>query len=170
MRVELVEVAALPEAGEGLAVVHDHVGARRVLHPASGAPAVVALGLLWVTEHARPQRLGGLLLGEEPVGAHEAVAVAGSTVGEGDLVHHAVAVEGVVLADRRVDRVLGVAEVDAVEIAGKLTGDDGQVVGVPLGRLWSPRPGAIRMVVVVGQRGEELADHFYVHCATPWPN
>ena len=51
--IERVEVAALPEAREGLAVVDDDVGARRVLHAAAGAPAVVALGLLGCAEHAR---------------------------------------------------------------------------------------------------------------------
>ncbi len=72
--------------------------------------------------------------------------------------HHAVAVERVVELQRRVQRVLGVAQVHPVEVARDLALDDGEVVGVPLGGLRPPRPGAVRVVVVLGQRGQELAD------------
>ena len=36
--------------------------------------------------------------------------------------------------------------------------DHGQIVGVPLGGLRPPRPGPVGVVVVVGQRRQELAD------------
>ena len=85
--------------------------------------------------------------------------------------HHAVAVERVVGLDRGVQRVLGVAQVDAVEVGRDLALDDGQVVGVPLGGLRSPRPGAVRVVVVLGQRRQELADDFDVQWSLDllWP-
>jgi hypothetical protein len=64
---------------------------------------------------------------------------------------------------RGVQRVLGVAKVDAVEVAREFAFDDGEVVGVPLACLWPPRPGAVGVVVVLRQRGQKLADDFYVH-------
>ena len=131
-RVDAVEVAALVEAGQRGAAVHDHVGARRVLHQGPRAPAVVALGDLHGFGEARPQRAAGLVLGREPVGADEPVAVERFSVPEADDVHHAVAVEGVVTPDRLVQRVLGVAQIDAVEIGGNLALDL-EVVGVVLG-------------------------------------
>ena len=43
--------------------------------------------------------------------------------------------------------------------------DDFEVVGVVLRGLWPPGAGAIRMVVVLGQRGQPLADDLNVHQA-----
>ncbi len=155
-RVEGVEVTALPEAGEGLTVVHDDVGAGGVLHPTARTPAVLTLGVLGEFEHPGPERLGGVLLGQEAIGANEAVPVAGPAVVEGDLVQHPVAVEGVVHPDGGVDRVLGVAEVDAGEVGGQLA-FDGEVVGVPLPVVGPPGPGAVGMVIVSRQRRRHRA-------------
>ena len=107
---------------------------------------------------AGPQRPAGVVLREESVGADEPVAVERLSVAESDDVQHAVAVERVIRLQRRVQRVLGVAQVDAVEVARDLALDDRQVVGVPLGGLRPPRAGAVRVVVVLGQRRQELAD------------
>ena len=131
---------------------------RRVLHQRPCAPAVVALGDLDGLGDARPQRPARVLLGDEAVGADEPVAVERLSVAEADDVHHAVAVERVVDLQRRVQRVLGVAQVHAVEVGRDLALDDLEVVGVPLGGLRAPRPGAVGVVVVLGQRGQELAD------------
>ena len=162
-RVDAVQVAALVEAGQRDAAVDDDVGARRVLHPGASAPALVALGQLHRLGQARPQRLAGLVLGQEAVGADKAVAVEGFSVAESDDVQHAVAVERVVGLHRRVQRVLGVAQVDTVEIAGDFALDGDQVVGVPLAGLRPPRPGSVRVVVVFGQGRQEFADDFDVH-------
>jgi hypothetical protein len=60
-------------------------------------------------------------------------------------------------------RVLGIAQVDAVQIVRHLAFDRGQAVGIPFDRLRPPRAGPVGMVVVLGQRGQELADDFDVH-------
>ena len=87
---------------------------------------------------------------------------------EADDVHHAVAVERVVGLKRRVQRVFGVPQVDAVQVAGDFALDGGQVVGIPFGRLRCPWTGPVGMVVVFGQRREELADNLYVHVQSPF--
>ena len=71
---------------------------------------------------------------------------------------HAVAVERVVGLQRGVQRILGVAQIDTVDVAGNLAFDGHQIVRGPFGRLRPPRPGPVRMVVVLGQRRQELAD------------
>src|SRR3984957_14274614 len=81
-RVDAVQVAALVEAGQRDAAVDDDVGARRVLHPGASAPAFVALGQLYRLGQAGPQRLTGLVLGKEPLGANKAVAVEGFSLAE----------------------------------------------------------------------------------------
>ena len=49
--------------------------------------------------------------------------------------------------------------------------DNSQIVGIPLGGLGPPRPGAIGVVVLFGQGGQELADDLWVgvnaHCGLP---
>ena len=72
--------------------------------------------------------------------------------------HHAVAVEGVVELQRRMQRVLGVAQVHTVEVAWDLTLDDGQVVGVPLGGLRAPRAGPVGWSSSSGRVDRILAD------------
>ena len=125
---------------------------------------VVALGDLHRFGQARPQRAAGLVLLGESVGADEPVAVERFSVAEPDDVHHAVAVERVVELQRRVQRVLGVAQVHAVEVARDLALDRGEVVGVPLGGLRAPRTGPVGVVVVLGQGGQKLADDLWVCC------
>ena len=58
------------------------------------------------------------------VGAHEPVAVERLSVAEADDVDHAVAVERVVDLQCRMQRVLGVAQVHAVEVVGQFALDD----------------------------------------------
>ena len=122
-RVEQVQVAALPEAGHRDPGVHDHVGRRGVLHPAAGAPAVRAGRDVRVLGDPGPQRAAGFLLGQQPVGADEPVPVGHLPVPERDLVDHPVAVEGVIPDDGRMQRVLGVAQVHAVQIVGQVALD-----------------------------------------------
>jgi hypothetical protein len=162
-RVEPVQVAALVEARQRDPAADEHVGAGRVLHPAAGAPAVLAQRRVGSFGQPRPQRPAGLLLGEEPLGADEPVAVERVPVPEADDVHHPVAVERVVVADRRVHGVLGVAQVHPVEVGRHRAGDDGQVVGPPLGGLRAPRPGPVGMVVVRREGGQQPADDLDVH-------
>ncbi len=97
------------------------------------------------------------------LGANKTVAVEGFSVAEADHVQHAVAVERVIGLQRRVQRVLGVAQVDAVQVAGDLALHGGQVVGVPLGGLRPPRTGPVGVVVVFGQGRQELADDLNIH-------
>jgi len=119
-RVEPVQVAALVEAGHGDPGVHDDVGGGGVLHPAARAPAVLAQRGARVLRQPGPQRAAGFLLGQQPVGANEPVPVGHLPVPERHLVDHPVAVEGVVPDDGRVQRVLGVAQVHAVQVVGQL--------------------------------------------------
>ena len=117
-----------------------------------------ALGQLHRFGQPRPQWLARFVLGQETVGADKAVAVEGFSVTEADHVQHPVAVERVIGLHRRVQRVFGVAQVDAVQVAGDFALDGGEVVGVPLGGLRSPRTGPVRVVVVFGQGRQEFAD------------
>ena len=75
---------------------------------------------------------------------------------------HTVAVERVIRLQRRVQRVFGVAQVDTVQVAGDFALHGGQVVGVPLGGLRSPRTGPVRVVVIFGQGRQEFTDDRYV--------
>ena len=138
-RVEPVQVAALVEAGHRDPGVHDDVGGGGVLHPAARAPAVRPDRRCRVLRQPGPQRAAGLLLGQQPVGADEPVPVGHLPVAERDLVDHPVAVEGVVPDDGRVQRVLGVAQVHAVQVGGQFALDP-QVVRVVLDVLRPPGP------------------------------
>ena len=71
--------------------------------------------------------------------AHEPVPVVRAAVVQVQRVHHRVAVERVVAAEGVVQRVLGVTQVDAVELVGELA-DHLEAGDVVLGRLRSPRP------------------------------
>jgi len=77
-------------------------------------------------------------------------------------VHHAVAVERVVELQRGVQRILGVAQVYPVEVERDLTLDRGEVIGIPLGGLWTPRAGPLGVVVVLGQGGQIFGDDLWV--------
>ena len=167
IRVNPVQVAALVEAGQGRTAVHDHVGAGGILHQCPCAPAFVALGDLHRFGQAWPQRSARLVLCGKSVGTNEPVAVEGFPVAEPHDVHHAVAVERMVELERRVQWVLGVAQVDAVQVAWDLALDGGQAVGVPFGGLRAPRTRAVGVVVVLGQGGEELPDDLDIHGQTP---
>src|SRR6202007_302541 len=59
--------------------------------------------------------------------------------------------------------VFGVAQVDAGQVVGDFALDGGEVIGVPLGGLRSPRTGPVRVVVVFGQRRQEFTDDLDVH-------
>ena len=141
---------------------HD-IGAGRVLEHGARTPAVIGSGQRQRLGQARPQRAAGLLLGLESIGPHEPVAVEGFSVPEADDVQHAVTVERVVGLQRRMQRILGVAEIETVQVGGDLAVDGDQVIGAPLGGLRPPRPGPVRVVVVLGQRRQELTDDLDVH-------
>ena len=90
-------------------------------------------------EQPGPQRLGGLLLGEEPVGADEAVAVRRPPVAEARSGAASPSPSnGWYSPIDGVHRVLGVAQVDAVEVGGDLALHL-EVVGVPLAEVRRPR-------------------------------
>jgi hypothetical protein len=110
----------------------------------------------------RPQRLPGLVLRQETIGADKTVAVEGFSIAEADHVHHGVAVEWVIGVKGRVQRVFGVAQVDAVQVARDFPLQRREV-GIPLGGLRTPRSGPVGMVVVVGQGRQELANDLNVH-------
>ena len=165
-RIVSVQVPAHPEAGQRLAAVDHHVGARRVLQPRTRSPPVLAPRRRRVLGHPRPQRLPGLTLRHERLGAHEPVGVAGLAVGEAHRVQHAVPVEGVVEADRRQERVLGVAQVDPGQVVGQLALDR-QVPGVVLDVLGPPGARAVRMCVVLGQSRLEVVVHLGLHGCSP---
>ncbi|WP_246111282.1 hypothetical protein [Terrabacter aerolatus] len=76
---------------------------------------------------------------------------------------HPVTVERVIVLERRVDRVLGVAQVDPVEVRRYLPLDDLEVVGPELGGLRPPRTRALGMGVVRGQRREHPTDDVDIH-------
>ncbi len=146
-RVELVQRPALVEGAQRAPGMHYHVGAGGVLQRALRAPAL-ALRTRRHLRQARPQRAPRGFLGEKTLGAHETVAVRGVAVAKADRVQQAVAVEGMVLAQRLVHRVLAVAQVDAVEIA-RQAAFDLQVRGVPF--LRHRRPGAVEVGMRVGR-------------------
>ena len=109
---------------------------------------------------AGPQALLGLLFSKEAVGPNEAVGVASLAALERDDMHHRITVEGVISANGFEQRVLGIAEIDAVEIGGYLALE---VPGVALGPLRSPDTAAVRMIVV--DRKSRLEDllHLDLH-------
>ena len=81
---------------------------------------------------------------------------------------HAVAVERVIQpVERRMDRVLGVAEVDALEI-GRDLAVYVEVVGVVLDELRLPRAGAVGMIVVGRQRGRDPVRDLDPHRLAPY--
>ena len=166
--VDPVEVAALVEARQRSAAVHHDVGARGILEHGAGAPAVVGSGQCQRFGQAGPQRTPGLLFGFEGLGPDEPVAVERLSVPETDDVQHGVAIEGVIRLECGVQRVLGVAQVETVEVGGDLTLHSDQVVGAPLGGLRTPRPGAVGVVVVLGQGGQESADDLNIHVWVPF--
>ena len=165
-RVDAVEVAALVEACQRGASVHDHVGAGRVLHPAARPPPVT-FGQLRRLRQPGPQRLTRLILCEESFRADKPVAVERLSVPESDDMNHPVAVERVIKLQRRVQRILGVAQINTVDVAGNLTCDRHKIVRGPFRRLRPPRPGPVRVVVVLGQCRQELADDLNVHQRHP---
>jgi hypothetical protein len=149
--------------------VDDDVGAGGVLEAAARAPAV-ALRAARVLGDAGVQRAAGGELAGEGLGRDDAVAVAGAAAAEADRVEHAVAVERVVAAERGDQRVLGVADVEAVEVGGDRAGDDGEVVGVPLGVLRAPGAGAVRVIVVGGEQRRPGVHRARAHGGPPTMN
>ena len=163
--IELVALAALVEGREGLAGVHHHIGARTVLERAVGAEATAHRQAGRIGQ-AAPQRGARLLLGLETAGAHEAVTIAGPATLEVDLADHPIAVERVVAAQRLMHLVLGVAQIDAVDVGRDRALDHLEVVGVDL--LHQRRPGAAQIGVVAGlQRGEDRREPFDAHGFRP---
>ena len=62
---------------------------------------------------------------------------------------HPIAVEGMVGLQRGMQRILGVAKIDSVEIGRDLALDNHQIIGMPLSGLRSPRSTSVRVVVVL---------------------
>ena len=113
-----------------------------------------------------PKRLPRLLFGDEAARAHKAVPIVGLAVSEADLVQHAVGVERMVLSERLVDLVLGVAKVDAVDIAGDGAFNDLKVKGVDF--LIERCPGPVEVRVVAGaQRGLHRRQALDFHAKSP---
>ena len=103
---------------------------------------------------AGPQRAAGRVLGEKTISLDKPVAVERLSVTKTDDVQHAVTVEGVIRLERRMQGILGVAQVDPVQVGRDLAGNHHQIVGVPFAGLRTPRPGAVGVVVTLGQRGQ----------------
>ena len=111
---------------------------------------------------AAPQRAAGLLLGLEAARAHPAVAIGRAAALEVDLVQHPVAVERMEAAERLVDLVLGVADIDAVDVGRDRALDDIEIGSVHL--LVQRRPGAVEIGMVAWpQRGDDRRQTFEFH-------
>ncbi|CAJ1511124.1 hypothetical protein [[Mycobacterium] burgundiense] len=79
---------------------------------------------------------------------------------------HPVAVEGVIVLDGRVQRILGQAQVDPVEVLGYAPRHGLEVIGSPLIALRAPRAGAVRMDVIGRQCRDERRQQFGFHDAS----
>ncbi|MNL03576.1 hypothetical protein D3C87_1241170 [compost metagenome] len=151
--VQAIGFAALIEGREDGARVNDDVGRGGILQPAMRAPARLFRQRRMLGQTG-PQGAPRRLFGDEALGADKAVAIGGLAVREADSVDHAVAVERVIAAERLLDRVFGVAHIDAVDV-GRNLADHDHVLGRMFGML--RRPGAGHIGVVGGlQRDLEL--------------
>jgi hypothetical protein len=117
----------------------------------------------------QPFRSARFHLGTQAVGADVAVAVERPAAAETDHMNHAIAVERVVELLGRVNRILRVAQVHAVEVGRNLTRDHLEVVGVPLADLRAPGTGPVRVVVVFRQGRQDLADQLDIHGGSSRP-
>ena len=151
-RIQLIGLAALVEGRQRLARMDHHVGAGRILDAAVGAEAGT-LRHSRPVHHPAPQALARLLLRLETAAAHEAVAIVGLAVAEADLMQHPVAVEGMVTAQGRVNLVLGVADIDAVDVRRDRPLDHLQINRVDLLMLRRPRPAEVG--VITGFQGRD---------------
>src|SRR3989344_4874769 len=95
---------------------------------------------------AAPVRPARLLLRLEAARADETVAIMRLAAAEIDLVDHAVAVERVIFAQRLVNLVLGIAQINAVEILRDRALDHLEVISVDLFILRGPCTGQIGVV------------------------
>ena len=143
--VQDVTLAALVEGGDGLAVVYHDIGGCGVLQAAMRAEAR-PLGHARRVGKAAPQRFAGDLFGFESAGPDEPVAVGRLAAAERDLVDHPVAVERMVPSQRLVRRILGVAQVDTIDVGGDRTFQHLQFEGVHLLVLRRPRAAQVRVV------------------------
>ena len=97
---------------------------------------------------AYPEGSARLLFGFEGVSPHEPVAVEPRRCESPPWIMPSPSKGG---SDRWLGgRVLGVAQVDAVEVLRQVA-DDLQIVGPPFGPLGAPGTGAVRVVIVVGR-------------------
>ena len=143
--IEHIALAALIEGRDRLAGMDDDVGARRIFQAAMRAKPW-ALRCARPVHQPAPQRSPDILLGLKAACAHEAVAVRRATAREIDLVDHPVAIEGMIFAERLVQLILGIAEIDAVEIGGDRTFDH---VEIERGHLFVlRRPGVVEIGMV----------------------
>ncbi len=151
-RIQAIALAALVEGRQRLAGMDDDVGGGGVLQRPVRPEARPQAQRRRIGQ-AAPQRAAGLLLGRKAAGAHEAVAIAGEAGVEVDLVDHGVAVEGVEPPQRLVDLVLGVAQIDAVEVDGDRAVDHIQVASVDL--FHQRRPRAVEVGMIAGLQGAD---------------
>ncbi len=160
--IEAVRLAALIERGERDAGVRDDVGAGGILEAAVRAEPRPERGPRRIHQ-AAPQRAARFLLGHQAARAHETIAIADLAAAEIQLVDHRVAVERVIAAERLVNLVLGVAQVDAVEIGGHGALEHRQVVRGDFLVLRRPRARQVGMVAVP-QRGPDGRELLESHC------
>src|SRR5258706_7632789 len=109
--IEAIAFATLIEGRERFSGMHHDVGARRILEIAVRAEAR-AFGEMDGIGKPTPQRTARFLLRRKAARAHEAVAIGGAAAVKIDLVDHRVAVEGMETAERLVDLIFGVAQID----------------------------------------------------------
>src|SRR3989344_5386304 len=113
-----------------------------------------------------PQGLAGFLFGLEAARADEAVAIVGAAVLEADHVHHAVAVERMMAAQRLLHGILGVADIDTVDVARDGALDHVQVRGVHL--LMQRRTRAVEVRMVAGpQRDLHRPQSLHLYNGSP---
>ncbi|MND91115.1 hypothetical protein D3C80_832260 [compost metagenome] len=150
--VQLIGLAALVEGRQRLARMDHHIGAGRILDAAVSAEAGT-LRHVRPVHHPAPQALARLLFGLEAAPPNKAVAIVRLAIPKADLMQHSVAVERMMAAQGRVHLVLGIAEIDAVDVRRDRALDHLQIEGVHLLMLGRPRPAQIG--VVAGLEGRD---------------
>ena len=148
-RVEQIALTALVKGRDRLARMDDDIGARRVLERPMGTEAG-ALRRPGLVHQPAPDRVARFLFGRKTARTNPAVTVGRGTTAETDLVDHTVTVEGMITAERLVQLVFGIAQVNAVDVIGNAPLDDSQVVRRHL--LMQRRPSTVEIWVIAGSQ------------------
>ena len=148
-----IALAALIKGRDRLAAVHDDVGGGGILQPAVRAEPG-ALRHAGTVHQPTPQRTARDLFGFEAARANEAVAVGRNAVLEADLMKHAIAVERMMAAERLVDLIFSVSQIDAVDVVGNAALEDFKVEGVDLLDLRRPCARQIGVVARLERRSD----------------